>query len=117
MRLRLDRLALLAPFASKAQRWADDNIGAIATAEPELNDRAADCWRVMLAIAERVGGEWPEQGRQAAVMLALANQDIETSLTLLLGDIRKIFADHGDELFSYEITTKLAELEERPWAE
>ena len=27
---------------------------------PELHDRAADNWRPLLAIADLVGGEWPE---------------------------------------------------------
>jgi Protein of unknown function (DUF3631) len=58
-RLRLGQLALLAPIASKAQRWADDHSMALETADPKipdaLNDRAADCWRILLAIAERAG--------------------------------------------------------------
>jgi hypothetical protein len=124
-RLRVDRLMLLAPLASKAQRWADDHFAALETADPEvpneLNDRAADCWRILLAIADVAGGEWPERARQASVALALANADIETHLTRLLGDLRDIFDDadksKGDELFSVEICRNLAQLEHRPWAE
>jgi putative DNA primase/helicase len=124
-RLRADRLALLTPLASKAQRWTDDNISALETADPEipneLNDRAADCWRILFAIADRAGGEWAERARQASVALALANADTETTLTRLLGDLRDIFdtakASKGDALFSIEIVRELEQLEDRPWAE
>jgi hypothetical protein len=124
-RLRADRLTLLTPLASKAQRWADDNIKALEIADPkipnELNDRAADCWRILLAIADRAGGDWPERAPAAAVKLALANADTETALTRLLGDILDLFdaakAIKGDELFSEEIVRELAKIEDRPWAE
>jgi hypothetical protein len=124
-RLRVDQLALLAPLASKARRWMDDHVKDLEVADPqipnELNDRAADCWRLLFAIADRVGGNWSARARQAAVGLALANADIETELTLLLGDLRDIFDAHqaskGDELFSIEIARELAQFEHRPWAE
>jgi putative DNA primase/helicase len=120
-RLRLDRLASLAPLASKAQRWANDNVAAIEAADPEipnqLNDRAADCWRVLLAIADRIGKHWPMRAREAAVTLALDNEDIETVLTQLLADLRDLFAEKGNELFSSEIVDALGGMEDRPWAE
>jgi putative DNA primase/helicase len=120
-RLRIDRLALLAPLVSKARRWMDDNLKDLEVADPEippeLNDRAADCWRLLFAIADRAGGNWPERARQAAVGLALANADIETNLTRLLGDLRDVFDARGVELFSVEIVRELAKLEHRPWAE
>jgi hypothetical protein len=121
IRLRLDRLTQLTPLASKIQRWADDYIAAIEAADPEmpasLNDRAADCWRVLLAIADCIGGEWPQRARTAAVLLSCDNDDIETAATQLLGDLRDLFADKGDELFSWEIAEALGKMEERPWAE
>src|SRR5262249_8006243 len=49
---------------SQALRWANDNIESFRDAEPEvpdaLNDRAADNWRPLLAVADRVGGKWPK---------------------------------------------------------
>ena len=33
-------------------------------------NRTADNWRLLLAIADRAGGEWPEKARKAAGMLA-----------------------------------------------
>ena len=95
-RLRLGTLALLTPIQSKCQRWADDNIKVLEVASPQLpdvlNDRAAECWHILLAIADKAGGEWPERARDAAVKLSLDNIDTETVLTQLLADMRDLFA-------------------------
>jgi Protein of unknown function (DUF3631) len=119
-RLRLDRLAQLTPLKSKLQRWANDNIAALEIADPQvpdaLNDRAADCWRILLAIAEQAGGECPERARSAAVLLS-GNTDIETLGTLLLGDLREMFEASGMDLFSHEILAVLWAKEDRPWSE
>jgi putative DNA primase/helicase len=121
-RLRIDRLAQLAPLTSKIQRWANDNIAALETADPDvpeaLNDRAADCWRILIAIAERAGGEWPERARNAALKLSADNEDIETVASMLLTDLRDLFDGSGhDELFTSEIIAALIRMEERPWSE
>src|SRR5262245_65864349 len=62
---------LTAPFR---ERWANDNIDLLCDADPAtpdvLNDREADCWRPLLAIADRAGGEWPHLARSAAVSLS-----------------------------------------------
>jgi hypothetical protein len=120
-RLRLDRLINLAPLTSKLQRWANDNKTALETADPEipetLNDRLADCWRILLAIADRIGGELPERARRAAEMLAV-NDDIDTIGTMLLKDLRELFKTTGlDPLFSSEIIAGLLNMEDRPWPE
>jgi putative DNA primase/helicase len=120
-RLRLDRLTQLQPLTSRLQRWATDNIAQLETADPEipeaLNDRAADCWRILCGIAERAGGEWPERARAAAASLS-GNADIETLGTLLLGDLRELFEASGlDALFSHEIIAVLWKKEDRPWSE
>jgi putative DNA primase/helicase len=121
-RLRLDRLTQLAPLASKIQRWANDNSAALETVDPAvpaaLNDRAADCWRVLLAIADIIGGAWPECARSAATSLSADNEDVETTGTMLLADLRDLFvARQQDELFSWEIAEALGKMETRPWPE
>jgi putative DNA primase/helicase len=121
-RLRIDRLQQMAPLTSKIQRWSDDNITALEQADPDvpeaLNDRAADCWRILVAVAECAGGEWPERARKAALKLSSDNEDIETVATMLLADLRDLFEASGhDELFTAEIIGALIRMEERPWAE
>src|SRR6202048_2000245 len=55
----------------KAARWAKDNFQRLADdPDPDipnaLNDRAADNWRPLLAIADLSGGGWAHRGRGAA---------------------------------------------------
>ena len=61
----------------KAKRWVADNIKTLTAAQSEipdsLNDRAADNWEPLLAIADLAGGDWPEAARRAARALSGAD--------------------------------------------
>jgi Protein of unknown function (DUF3631) len=82
----------------------------------EIQDRNADMWESLLAIADAVGGDWPERARKAAVTLVTAATDAEPSLGLrLLGDLRAVFGEAG-EMSSKAILADLVEMEEAPWA-
>ena len=76
MRFRIVRPGDLPDLKRKCIRWAADNLislrdGALGVSVPEgLNDRAADNWEPLLAIADRTGGEWPERARKAALALS-----------------------------------------------
>src|SRR5919199_5755306 len=63
------------PLHSAASAWA--GVNPLAGAEPELpdelDDRAQDIVEPLLAIAEAVGGEWPERARSAVIALAGAS--------------------------------------------
>jgi putative DNA primase/helicase len=106
----------------KAARWADDYTGVIESAEPVipevLNDRAADCWRPLLAIADVAGGDWPEQARAAATMLAAADASEDSVGVQLLADIREIFTQRNTDRLSGEtLVEELGKFEDRPWPE
>jgi hypothetical protein len=58
---------------------------------PDLNDRAADNWRPLLAIADLAGGEWPEQARRAALGVSGTLEAQDGTGEQLLADIREIF--------------------------
>ena len=64
-----------------------------------------------------MGSDWPERARNAAVTLS-AGDDADTRRTMLLGDIKTIFADRGnpDWIKTEEIVKALVEMTERPWA-
>lgn len=82
-----------------------------------LNDRAADNWRHLLAIADALGGGWPQIGREAAVGLSGAEEDGAIRV-MLLGDIRVIFADlNQTRIASPTLAEALAKMEERPCPE
>jgi Protein of unknown function (DUF3631) len=80
-----------------------------------LNDRAADNWRPLLAIADLAGGEWPARARAAA--LTLSGESAEDALAVeLLKDVRLAFED-DDAIRSVDLVTALVADPERPWAE
>ena len=74
----------------KCARFVLDHAEEIGKAQPEipedLNDRAADIWEPLLALAELAGGEWPEKARKAALGLTATAQE-ESPIGALLLDI------------------------------
>ena len=107
----------------KAARWTQDHMETLRAADPEvpeeLNDRAGDNWRPLLAIADTAGGSWPERARKAAEVLSGAVQEGDASVrALLLADLRDLFTTRKvDELPSATIVDALKEMEEKPWPE
>ena len=104
---------------SRAARWANDNFSRLTDPEPDipeaLNDRAADNWRPLLAIADLAGGVWPQRAREAASVLSNEGHDTAVNVELL-ADIRLAFGE-TDMIQSAELVTKLTVDPERPWAE
>ncbi len=103
-------------------RWAADirseveNV--VAEAPPQLNDRAADNWRPLLAIAQLAGGQWAGWALTAAIALTDREHGAEAPGARLLRDIRDVFSQRGDErIDSYTLMNCLAGIEEAPWAD
>jgi hypothetical protein len=122
-RLRQDRIEDdCRDIRRQAARWADDHASALQDADasvpPALHDRAADCWRPLLAIADCAGGRWPELARRAALALCDADDDEEIT-TLLLRDLRSIFSADGEPeaIFTKTLLERLVALDDRPWSE
>ncbi|MGO9057299.1 MAG: DUF3631 domain-containing protein [Candidatus Binataceae bacterium] len=121
-RLTRAELPALAELARKAVRWALDNRTALEKANPAipagLDDRAADNWRPLFAIADLAGKDWSERTRIAALALSGHRDDSNHSSTVkLLADIKTIFdTDNSESIGSTELCNKLVELELSPWA-
>jgi hypothetical protein len=83
-----------------------------------VEDRDADVWEALLAVADLAGGHWPKTARAAAVTLVTDSRTRQPSLgVLLLADIRTVFGGTADDVMSTsELLTKLNDLEESPWA-
>ena len=66
-------------------------------------DRAADVWEPLLAVADLVGGDWPDRARHAAVALNAARAERDPSLGVqLLADCRRIFTDRDVDRLTTE---------------
>jgi hypothetical protein len=79
-----------------------------------VEDRDADVWESLLAVADAIGGEWPRKGRDAAVSLVSDAKEIEPSLGIrLLSDCKNVFLT---ELMPTTTLLKaLHDLSESPW--
>jgi putative DNA primase/helicase len=117
-------------------RWASNNAEALTAAWPEmpdaLNDRQADSWEPLIAIADCAGPLWAERARQAALVLCEADAVDLDQAELgeeLLRDVRGLFdaranrklrgevIDDTDRLSSADMVSGLLALNDRPWAE
>jgi Protein of unknown function (DUF3631)/Zinc-binding domain of primase-helicase len=113
--------AELAELRSRLARWAVDNEQALRSANtpmPEAFDnRRADNWRVLLAVADLAGEDWADKARLAAGKLEGAS-DISSIGVRLLTDIKRTFEEDGrDCILSALLVDKLKEDPEGPWAE
>jgi hypothetical protein len=114
-----------AEFASlrrQALRWTMDNIATLETAVPKLpagfDNRIGDNWRLMIAIADLAGAEWPDQARQAATVIVKVNASDRSIRVQLLADIRDIFATKSvDRIPTTELIAALVDIDSHPWAE
>jgi len=102
--------------------WAAKNAKTIEDARPDMpvgiEDRNADVWEPLIAIADAAGGEWPQVARATAVTLVtLAREANLQSLGIqLLTDIRTIF-DTTKAIGSKALTTALCNMDESPWGD
>jgi len=95
------------PLQRQCARFVLDHAAAIASARPELpkslNDRAADIWEPLFALADLAGGDWPALARQAAMNLSATAEESNPSSALLL-DIFILFANlKAKRIFSREL--------------
>jgi hypothetical protein len=105
----------------KCARFVADHADEITTARPripgDLNDRAAEIWEPLLALAELAGGEWPQLASSAAVALTASAQE-ETPVGALLFDILVCFLSASAErMFSRQLAAELNAMPDRPWGE
>jgi hypothetical protein len=99
--------------------WAEAVLQPATEARPEMpagvEDRTADVWEPLLAVADLAADDWPKLARRAATELVKAARQIEPSLNIrLLEDLRTIF--EGEEsLSTRDVLARLCSLEDAPW--
>jgi hypothetical protein len=104
-----DQIAVWARGAASEVKWP--------VLPAEVADRDADVWEPLIAIADAVGGDWPNRARRAAVALVAASKEVEPSLGIrLLTDLRVVFGE-AEEMSSKSILNGLIAMEEAPWSD
>ncbi|GIH27942.1 hypothetical protein Aph01nite_62520 [Acrocarpospora phusangensis] len=86
----------LRTLATELQAWLRADLVVLEQAEPAmpLEDRAADTWEPLVAVADYAGAPWPDRARTAALTLTSeADDNTHTSARLrLLADCRTAFS-------------------------
>jgi hypothetical protein len=117
---RVERLDDASPVFSKVreeiQKWASTcSLSLDPEMPPALRNRAADNWRVLLAIADDLGHG--EEAREAAVALCSKRPDEDAGVALLT-DIRTVFWGLGtDRIASITLVEALIDLGDGLWAD
>jgi hypothetical protein len=119
-RTRRDRPPLVT-IRGQVASWAFEHRAELGRLAPELpvEDRAADNWEPLIALADVAGGDWPARARKAALLLCAEDADADTEASLglrLLADIRDIFTGLTVSfLASADLTARLRNNAEAPW--
>jgi hypothetical protein len=105
---------------SLIETWAKAHADSIILPDdlpPEIQDRDADVWESLIAVADAVGGEWPARGRVAAVALVALSREAEPSLGILLLTHLMVVFGEAEKLSTEIILRGLHGIEEAPWRE
>ena len=88
------------------------------TCPPVSQDRAADVWEPLLAVAELVGGHWQTTARVAAVTVVTEAKTAAPSIgVLLLRDLRTVFNQlEIRNSVTDQLITNFKGIEDSPWA-
>ncbi len=100
----------------------------LAAAEPDLpvDDRPADVWESLIAVADLAGADWPRRARLACQILTGAAEPDEASISeRLLADLASVFtrydaigtATYVEEIFTADLLKYLHQIEEAPWGD
>jgi Protein of unknown function (DUF3631) len=109
----------LRSLRDRVGEWVRSNISQLQQAVPVLpiEDRAADTWEPLFAIADLAGGDWPQRANRACLALTGTDPDDAADGTRLLADLKTIWGEDEAHLFSTTIIERLHKIEEAPWSE
>lgn len=112
-----------APIRDALSEWvtgiADRLIEAEPAMPPGVEDRAAEIWEPLLAIADEAGGHWPMTARAACTHFVMDSRKTAPSLGVrLLADMRTLFsAASTDRMHTTEILDGLRAMDDAPWSD
>lgn len=112
-----------ATIGTRLARWTEQVGDDLEAAFPDLpqgiEDRNADLWEPLLAIADAAGGEWPERARRSAVALVALSMERPATLGVrLLQDLYTSFTSLSVQAFSTATAVDfLVGMDESPWGD
>lgn len=118
-----EAIAQFQPVRDCLATWAATALDTLRAARPvipeALDDRAADGWEPLLAIADMAGRGWPDRARVSALALSTGEAREDESLGVrLLSDIKAVMDVQGiDRILTRDLTKALAEKDESPWVD
>lgn len=107
----------------KLARFCVDNTARLETCDPSLPsgvfNRLADNWRPLFAIAESIGGNWPQRAVSAfSKLTSREDTDAQGIGAMLLADVWQAFRSSGAvRMFSKSLVESLLQMTDRPWPE
>jgi hypothetical protein len=117
-RIKRDRPTMVA-LGVELSAWLTPQLKVLEAAQPimPLEDRAADTWEPLIAVADLAGGDWPERARAAAVVMTgeAEKTSVASDRIQLLIDVRAAFGTE-EALPTGLLLNRLRADEEAPWA-
>lgn len=115
-------LAIRDRLAAWAETVAETIGDAYPAMPPSVEDRDADMWEPLLAVADAAGGDWPQRARVAAVALVADSKESTPSLGIrLLADLRDIYSSSNfmstEKIPTETLLAALIAVPESPWGD
>lgn len=109
------------PIRDDLATWIGSVAERLAQARPTMprgvEDRPAEVWEALLAIADEAGEHWPETARAACRHFVLDTEPEEQSLGVqLLADCQSII-NGRDRITTEELVLELRKIDEAPWGD
>lgn len=114
---------ILQVLRDRLAAWGAEHIEELSKAEPDMpvEDRTADTWEPLIAVADCLGGDWPTLARTVCKAMAkdADESDEESSLNLLLlNDIRSTFERRSVPFLpTADLVKELRWIEDSPWSD
>lgn len=118
-RIKRDR-PILIKLGVELTAWLAAHLAELENAEPDMpvEDRAADTWEPLIAVADLAGGDWPALARKAALILTGEAESVAMASdgSRLLNDCHAAFGD-DEALPTAALIDRLKADQEAPWAD
>ena len=102
-------------IAAATSRIEDEITDAWPVLPKGIEDRDADLWEPLIAIADAFGGDWPTLARTAALHFVNRQEEGGVSLGIrLLSDIRKVM-ENEERMSTFKLLDRLCAIDDAPW--